>query len=154
MTSPHQYAYLTKMIRAGYEKADVDMFAALCQQAKTDIGESREYLFVLLDMARHNDCDVLDVVKTGRTCSGQKAINKAFMDAVFKAVSSDDDDSEPSTKVLDLTCEESLEDSGSYEEEPTNPTSAEAYAIDDEAKVASTGRNKRKIMTASDDASF
>jgi len=153
MSSPHQYAYLTKMIRAGYEKADVDMFAALCQQAKTDIGESREYLFLLLDMSRHNDCDVMDVVKTGRTCSGQKNINAAFMEAVFNAVASDDEHSEPSTKVLDLTCEESLEESGSYEEEPEHPTSAEAYAIDAEAGVAST-RRKRKEVPEDDEPNF
>jgi len=40
-------------------------------------------------------------VKTGRTCSGQKNINAAFMEAVFNAVASDDEHSEPSTKVLD-----------------------------------------------------
>jgi len=84
----------------------------LAQQAKIDIGESREYLFLLLDMSRHNDCGVIDNVKTGRTCSAQKNINAAFMEAVLNAVASDDDDSDPSTTILDLTCEESLEASG------------------------------------------
>jgi len=134
--------YLTKKIREGFEKADVDMFAALCQQCKTDIGRSREYMFLLLDMAKHNDdCDVLEIVKTGRVCSSQNSINDKFIDALILAVASDDE-RDTSTKVLDLTCDEELSESssGSYEEtsEPRggdsyyndNPTSAEAYEID------------------------
>jgi len=120
--------YLTKMIRAGFEKADVDMFAAVCQQAKTDIGDSREHLYILLDMARHNNCDVLDIVKTGRVSSGQKNINQAFIDAIFTCMASDEE-CEPSTKVLDLTAES---ESGSYEEEERDdtPNSRDAYEID------------------------
>jgi len=129
--SHFQNLYLTKMIRAGYEKSDVDLFAALCQQCKTDIGKSREYMFLLLDMAQHNKCDVLDIVKTGRVCSNQKAINDKFIDAVIHAVDSDGE-GQPSTGVLDLTAEESL--SGSYEETSQEyndrPTSNEAYEID------------------------
>jgi len=132
--------YLTKKIREGFEKADVDMFAALCQQCKTDIGRSREYMFLLLDMARHNDdCDVLEIVKTGRVCSSQNTINDKFIDALIHAVASDEE-RDTSTKVLDLTADEELSESssGSYEEtsEPQghyyndNPTSAEAYEID------------------------
>jgi len=130
--------YLTKKIREGFEKADVDMFAALCQQCKTDVGRSREYMFLLLDMAKHNDdCDVLEIVKTGRVCSSQNSINDKFIDGLINAVASDDE-RDTSTKVLDLTCDEELSESssGSYEEttEPgyynDNPTSAEAYEID------------------------
>jgi len=136
MTSVTANAYLAKSIRAGYEKEDVDMFAALCQQCKTDIGESRTFMFLLLDMARHNGVDVLDIVKTGRVCSGQKSINEAFMFAIDNAVASDDE-RESSTKVLDLTADEELShsSSGSYEEtsEPgcQRPSSRDAYLIDD-----------------------
>jgi len=128
--------YLTKKIREGFEKEDVDMFAALCQQCKTDVGDSRDYMFMLLDMARHNKCDVLEIIKTGRVCSGQKSINEKFIDALLNAVASDDE-RDASTGVLDLTAEEELSDesSGSYEEtsEPRDdrPSSRDAYLIDD-----------------------
>jgi len=123
--------YLTKMIREGFEKADVDMWQALCQQCKTDIGNSHEYMYLLLDMARHNDCSVLDIVKSGRVCSQQRNINEKFIDALLKSVASDDE-RESGTKVLDLTAEEEL--SGSYEETDSkyidDPNSNEAYEID------------------------
>lgn len=130
MSSVTQTVYLTKMIREGFEKADVDMWQALCQQCKTDIGKSHEYMFLLLDMARHNNCSVLDIVKTGRVTSEQRSINDKFIDAVFSAVASDDE-GVASTKVLDLTAED---ESGSYEETDEKyldaPTSNEAYEID------------------------
>jgi len=135
MSSVTQTTYMTKMIREGFEKADVDLWQALCQQCKTDIGNSHEYMFVLLDMARHNDCGVLDVVKTGRVSCKERVINAAFMASLHACMASDDevDIGKSSTKVLDLTCDES----GSYEEtdEPPveyyeNPTSNEAYEID------------------------
>jgi len=131
MTSVTANLYLSKMIRAGFEKEDVDMFTALCQQCKTDIGKSREYMFLLLDMARHNKCDVMEIVKTGRVCSGQKAVNQAFVDAVLSCMASDDECDE-AAEILDLTGEE---ESGSYEETSEHndkPTSAEAYDIDDD----------------------
>jgi len=123
------------MIRAGYEAADVQMWQALCQQAKCDTGNSHEHLYLLLDMANHNKCHVLDVVKTGRVSSNQKHINETFIASLMAAVDDDDDDevhiSKPSTQILDLTCHEVLSESGSYEEEYNdNPTSNEAYEID------------------------
>jgi len=137
MTSLWQYT--TRMIREGFEKHHVDMWHALCQQAKTDVGKSREYLFILLDMARHNDCDVLDIIKTGEVCSKQKNINEKFMSGLTHCLVSDDEVEiiKPGTGVLDLTAEEELAESGSYEEEgegpfdhDDNPTSADAYEID------------------------
>jgi len=142
MSSVTQTVYMTKMIREGYEAADVNLWQALLQQAKTDIGDSHEYVFLLLDMARHNKVGVLEIVKTGRVCSNEKAINQKFMHALFHAVASDDEvlvqeskhskTTKQGTKVLDLTCDdESLSSSPSYEEEYNdNPTSAEAYEID------------------------
>jgi len=138
MSSVTQTLFMTKMIRAGFEKADVDLWQALLQQAKTNIGDSHTYVFLLLDMARHNKVDVLEIVKTGRVCSNQKTINEKFIDALMNAVNVDEevDVGEPATGVLDLTCDEELShsSSGSYEEttEPynDNPTSAEAYEID------------------------
>jgi len=140
MSSVTQTVYMTKMIRAGFEAADVNLFQALCQQCKTDIGESRNFMFLLLDMARHNKVDVLEIVKTGRVCSEQRTINEKFIDALLNAVNSDDEQvtvGKSSTGVLDLTADEELshESSGSYEETSDNfyndnPTSAEAYEID------------------------
>jgi len=131
MTSNPQTIFMTKMIREGYEAADVTMWQSLLQKAKTDFA-CHEFVFLLLDMARHNKVNVLDIVKTGRVCSGQKTINQPFIDAILNAVASDDE-GEPGPRVLDLTCDEdSL--SGSYEETSQeyndNPTSAEAYEID------------------------
>jgi len=141
-----QTLYLTKMIREGFEPADVNLWQSLLQQAKTNIGNSHEYLFLILDMARHNKCDVLEIIKTGRVCSEQKTVNDKFMKALHNAVSSDAEDDGPEphatittvrgTQVLDLTCDEELSESGSGSYEETseqyndNPTSAEAYEID------------------------
>lgn len=135
MSSVTQTLYMTKMIRAGFEAADVNLWQSLLQQAKTDIGDSHHYLFLLLDMARHNKCDVLEVVKTGRVCSGQKSVNEKFMDGLLNCMASDPvQRSDNTSGVLDLTAEEDLSDSASYEEtsEPynDNPNSAEAYEID------------------------
>jgi len=135
MTSNPQTIFMTKMIREGYEAADVTMWQSLLQKAKTDFA-CHEFVFLLLDMARHNKVNVLDIVKTGRVCSEQKTINQPFIDAILNAVASDDE-GESKPRVLDLTCDESSL-SGSYEEEEKgfyddiddNPTSAEAYEID------------------------
>ena len=91
MSSVTQTTYLTKMIREGYEPIDVNLWQAVCQQAKTDIGDSRTYLFLLLDMARHNQVDVLEIVKTGRVCSGQKSINEKFMKALHECLTDPED---------------------------------------------------------------
>lgn len=131
MTSNPQTIFMTKMIREGYEAADVTMWQSLLQKAKTDFA-CHEFVFLLLDMARHNKVNVLDIVKTGRVCSEQKTINQPFIDAILNAVASDDE-GESKPRVLDLTCDESSL-SGSYEETSQeyndNPTSAEAYEID------------------------
>jgi len=130
---------MTKMIRAGFEAADVNLWQSLLQQAKTCIGDSHTYVFLLLDMARHNKCDVLEIVKTGRVCSGQKSVNEKFMDSLINCMNSDAEEvdvGESSTRVLDLTADEELSESGSgsYEEtsEPYNdrPSSRDAYEID------------------------
>lgn len=137
MSSVTQTVYMTKMIREGFEAADVQLWQSLLQQAKTDIGDSHTYLFLLLDMARHNKCHVMEIVKTGRVCSEQKNINEKFMQALHECLTEDVETvkvGESSTKVLDLTCDEEPSESGSYEETSReyndNPTSAEAYEID------------------------
>jgi len=138
---------MTSKIREGYEAADVTMWQQLLQSAKTESGDSVRLLFLILDMAKHNECDVLDIVKTGRVCSGSKTIDQKFADALMHCVDTpDEDDCDPpimggtlprhtGVSVLDLTCdEESSGSSHSYEEasEPynDNPTSNEAYEID------------------------
>jgi len=138
MSSVTQTVFLTKMIREGFEKADVDLWQSLLQQAKTNIGDSHTYVFLLLDMARHNKVNVLEIVKTGRVCSNEKVVNDKFMTALLHAVDVDEEVrvSKSATGVLDLTCEEELSHSGSGSYEETsqpfndNPTSAEAYEID------------------------
>lgn len=139
MSSPAATLYLTRMIRAGFEPQDVKMFDALCNQVKLDTGDSRTYMFLLLDMARHNKVDVMEIIKTGRVCSDQKSINEKFMKALHECLTSVDDEVEagkPSAGVLDLTCDEELSESDSHSYEETsepyndNPTSAEAYELD------------------------
>lgn len=147
MSSNQQVVYMTSKIREGYEAADVTMWQQLLQSAKTEAGDSIRHLFLILDMAQHNDCDVLDIVKTGRVCSGSKSIDQKFADALIHCVDTPEDDDmdapicgatlprHTGVSVLDLTCEdESSGSSHSYEEtsEPynDNPTSAEAYEID------------------------
>jgi len=145
MSSVNQTVYMTKMIRAGFEAADVNMWQALLQQAKTNIGESHTFVFLLLDMARHNKCDVLEIIKTGRVCSEQKAVNDKFMHALMNCVNDETDNTvhveatvggKQVTGVLDLTCDEELSESDSHSYEETseeynaNPTSAEAYELD------------------------
>jgi len=135
------WKYTTDMIRQGFEKHHIDMWQSLCQQAKTDHGKSREFLFIILDMARHNECDVLDIVKTGEVCSKQKAIDEKFMHGLTNMLNDNSDDEveivNSRSGVLDLTAEEEFAESGSYEEDDgygpfddDRPTSAEAYEID------------------------
>lgn len=136
---------MTAKIREGFEPAEITMWQNLLQAAKTDEGDSHEYLFLLLDMAQHNECDVLEIVKTGRVCSGSKSIDDKFIHSLRHCVDADSDvDSngkevvprKQGPKVLDLTCDESSLSSSSHSYEETsepynaNPTSAEAYEID------------------------
>jgi len=138
---------MTSKIREGYEAADVTMWQQLLQQAKTESGDSLRLLFLILDMAKHNECEVLDIVKTGRVCSNSKTIDQKFADALmhcldvneeselYRGPRDHDVEGHSSVKVLDLTCDdESSGSSHSYEEtsEPydDNPTSNEAYEID------------------------
>lgn len=145
MSSNQQVVYMTAKIREGYEAADVTMWQQLLQSAKTEAGDSLRHLFLILDMAKHNQCEVLDIVKTGRVCSNSKSIDQKFADALIHCVDTPDDDVEviedgnirrhTGPSVLDLTCnDESSGSSHSYEEtsEPynDNPTSNEAYEID------------------------
>lgn len=140
MSSNQQVLYTTEKIRAGYEAADVTLWQSLLQQAKTEQGDSIKHLFLILDMARHNECDVLDIVKTGRVCSGYKTIDDKFMFVLTNCMNDVTEEEvtviHGSTKVLDLTCDESSVSSSSHSYEETseqynaNPTSGEAYEID------------------------
>jgi len=145
--------FLEQAIRDGFTSEDVRMWQQLCRDSEVAKNHSHEHMFVLLDIARHNDCPVLDIIKMGRQLSNEKVVNDKFVAAIIHAVASDDEDNQfvpESSKVLDLTADES---SGSYEEEETheqrrakvtvlssklredemyndNPSSAEAYEID------------------------
>jgi len=152
--------YLEARIRDGYTSEDVRMWQALCELCKTEVGPSIGHMWTIIDIAKNTQSTILDVVKMGRTVSEQKNINEQFMRALFLAVTSDDegegpfdddvDDKKP--KILDLTCDEELSDSGSYEEEPERLGSAACYAIDDEAGVAVARGSKRKLKYSVDDA--
>lgn len=140
--------YLENSIRRGFTSEDVRLWQALCRQCETEVGESHKYMHFILDVAKHNSVGALDIVKTGRLCSGQKAVNQKFIEALVLAVCDDDglelddddndvDDKKPAESVLDLTAED--EDSGSYETEGEGPfdyarddmpNSADAYEID------------------------
>lgn len=138
MSNP-KTTYLENRIRDGFTSDDVRLWQALCRQCEMEMGDSVKYMFTILDIAKHNDVGPLDIVKTGRLCSEQKAINQKFMEALLLAVYDGDDEKsdEKVVKVLDLTADD--EDlSGSYEEEDgegpfdhdDTPTSADAYEID------------------------
>jgi len=153
-------SYLEARIRDGYTSEDVRMWQALLEQAKTEVGPSVGHLWTIIDIAKNTNVDVLDVIKMGREVSEQKNVNEKFMRAIFLAVASEDsqEEKEPDhsrgvVKVLDLTCDEELSDSGSYEEEPERLDSAACYAIDDEAGVAATSSKgvKRKLTFTRDD---
>jgi len=137
-------SYLENSIRRGFTSEDVRLWQALCRQCETNIGDSHKYLHFILDVAKHNGVDALDIIKTGRLCSDQKAVNQKFIEALMLAVydgDGDDDDNDVDDKaavkaVLDLTADD---DEGSYEEEgegpfdyarDDNPNSADAYEID------------------------
>lgn len=161
--------YLEERIRDGYTSDHVRMWQALCELAKCEVGPSVQHLWTIIDIAKNTHCDVLDVVKMGAEVSEQKNINEKFMTALFMAVASEgeeDDDNDGQVreyvdwlttktqqKVLDLTCDEELSNSGSYEEECDRPDSATCYLIDDEAGVASTSTKKgakRKLYDSSE----
>jgi len=137
-------SYLESSIRRGFTSEDVRLWQALCRQCETNIGDSHKYMHFILDVAKHNDVEALDIIKTGRLCSEQKSVNQKFIEALMLAVCDDGDaadvdddvdDKQAVKAVLDLTADE---DSGSYEEEERKgpfdhddtPNSAEAYEID------------------------
>lgn len=136
-------SYLENSIRRGFTSEDVRLWQALCRQCETNIGDSHKYMHFILDVAKHNGVDALDIIKTGRLCSEQKSVNQKFIEALMLAVYDGDgddadvdvDDKKAANSVLDLTAE----DSGSYEEEgegpfdydrDDTPNSADAYEID------------------------
>lgn len=145
MTSKTEY--LEKRIRDGFTTEDVRLWQGLCRAVELELAESTTHMYAILDLAKHNGCGPLDMVKTGRMLSNEKAINEKFMAALFLSVVSDnegddeaaDEEQDEPKKIIDLTADES----GSYEEtsepntrlEPSQyyndcPTSAEAYEID------------------------
>ena len=139
--------YLEKKIREEYTSADVALWQGLCRQCETEMGDSVEHMFVILDMAKHLEVQPLDIIKMGRVGSGQKAVNGRFMECLIKEMYGDEEDNLEDAvktvteygdathsvkKVLDLTADEEL--SGSYEETDEkyidDPNSNEAYEID------------------------
>jgi len=150
MTSSTKTTYLENRIRDGFTSEDVRLWQALCRQCEMEVGDSVKYMRVILDLAHHNDCGPLDLIKTGRICSEQKNVNQKFMEALMLSVYSDGEDidadipaddvfEEKPTKVLDLTADDDLS-SASYEEEEgegpfdddrdDTPNSKDAYEID------------------------
>jgi len=138
-------SYLENSIRRGFTSEDVRLWQALCRQCETNIGDSHKCMHFILDVAKHNDVDALDIIKTGRLCSEQKSVNQKFIEALMLAVYDGDgedadvdvDDKKAAKSVLDLTADE---DEGSYEEDEgegtfdyardDTPNSADAYEID------------------------
>jgi len=157
--------FLEQSIRDGYTSEDVRLWQALCRHCETKVGKSHEYMFTILDIAKHNKTEALDIIRMGRMCSAQKNVNEKFMESLLRAVCSEDDEE---GKVLDLTADETLSESGSYEEEPKRLTSAEAYevdgygVVDDEAgcdddeddKPRGKQSVKRKLAMTRDDHEF
>jgi len=152
MSLTPKQAYVEKKIREGFSSVEVNMWQALCRQCEMEVENSLQHMWTILDIARHNQSDVLDVVKTGMIVSNQKSINQKFMHALLHAVY-EENPSQEAPVDFDLTCEEELSasHSGSYEEttEPydeeadtpgslkdfvvnDNPTSTQAYDIDDD----------------------
>jgi len=144
-------SFLEQAIRDGFTSDDVRMWQALCRHCEVNVGNSIHYMFTILDMAKHNKCDPLEIISMGRKCSEQKNVNDKFMESLLLAVQSDEEGEGPFDddavaekkipKIIDLTCDEEL--SGSYEEtsDPPRypdasqmyndmPNSNEAYEID------------------------
>jgi len=132
--------YTEMKIRQGYSSLDVNLWQALCRQCEMEVGASVAYMARIIELAKHTNADVLDIVSTGRQLSAQKNINDKFMLALDNALSSEDESDEAKhavKQVLDLTADEELSsDSASYEE-TSEPGSAgsrlnsnECYEID------------------------
>jgi len=133
--------YLEQKIREEYTSADVALWQALCRQCETEVGDSVDHMYLIIDMAKHCDVNVLDIIKSGRIASGQKNINGKFIECLIKEMYGDDveaveevddEDKDDKKSVLDLTANEEL--SGSYEETSEkyadDPNSKDAYEID------------------------
>lgn len=122
--------YLEQKIREEFTSADVALWQGLCRQCETEVGDSVDHMFTILDMAKHNEVTVLDIIKMGRVGSGQKAVNGRFIECLIQEMYGDEKDD--AKGVLDLTADEEL--SGSYEETDDkyidDPNSKEAYEID------------------------
>lgn len=131
--------YLEQKIREEYTSADVSMWQALCRQCETEVGDSIDHMYLILDMAKHNEVNVLDIIKCGRVASGQANVNGRFIECLIKEMYGDEADTKEEEEaektaksVLDLTADEEL--SGSYEETDDkyidDPNSKDAYEID------------------------
>jgi len=134
MSLTPKQVYTENKIRLGYSSLDVGLWQALCRQAEMEAGNSINNLYRIIDLAKHTESDVLDMISAGRTLSGQKSVNEKFMAALINSMASDDEGVTAGPDV-DLTAEEELSSSGSYEEtsEPSSGsrlTSAECYQID------------------------
>jgi len=126
--------YTENKIRAGYSSIDVGIWQALCRQCEMEAGHSIKHMRTILELADHCGGDVLDMISSGRTLSGQKSVNEKFMAALINSMAEVDECAEAPPDI-DLTANEELSSSGSYEEtsEPGSGSrlnSAECYEID------------------------
>lgn len=78
--------YIEKKIREGYATQDVTMWHSLLREAETEIGESHKNLFLIMELANHNESSPLAIIATGRALSGEKKVNTKFMDALHNMV--------------------------------------------------------------------
>lgn len=128
--------YLEAAIRQGFVSEDVRLWQALCRQCELEIGDSVAHMRTLLELANHTESNPLDMISSGRQLSGQKHVNDKFIAALVNSMADDIELSPAATKILDLTADEELSNSGSYEEtsEPGSSgsrlNSAECYEID------------------------
>jgi len=83
-------AYTEKKIREGYSAIDVTMWQNLLRAAETEIGDSVKQVHAIIDLSMHNECDVLDIIKSGRIATGEKKVTEKFMRGLYDMLNVDD----------------------------------------------------------------
>lgn len=136
-----------KAIAAGYSVIDATWFRRYMEEVKFDPVTHRHGVCTLFEMATACDCTPVGLIHFGRTTYGFKQFGNEEIKYLQQHMLADHDDDDVDDKS-----------SGSYEEPtaaqpyPDNPTSEEAYAIDDDDEAAyEAARGKRKVRSGEEE---
>lgn len=139
-----------KAVVNGYSTIDATWFRRFMEEVKFDPVMYSHDVIELFEMSNRCGCSPVGLIHFGRTTYGFKCFGRAEIHHLKEHMLADQEGGVESGEAANE--DDVGDDSGSYEEteEPynPNPTSGEAYEIDDDEGVAAaTSRGKRKAAT-------